>query len=162
MLRWKLFVPLAVALTLLGMMGSKYWSASASHRQISALQQASSLKILEKEDQVIIHFPDQKELPDVLADLDSRSVEMILADKDLKFVREQTQPIEAGLARQTDLIVAEGVATKEYFQASLQLLAMAEKSGYSSALVIWGERLVAEVGDSEHSYIVQQPMGVNP
>jgi len=161
MLRWKLFVPLAVILTLLGLMGSKYWSASASHRQISALQQACSLKILEKKDHFTINFA-EKELPDVLADLDSKSVEMILDGKDLKLMRDQTQPIEAVLARQTDLIVAEAVATKEYYRASLQLQALAEKSGYSSALVIWGERLVAEVGDSEHSYIVQQPMEVNP
>lgn len=162
MLRWKLFVPLAVVLTLLGMLGSKYWSASASHRQILALEQASTAEIAAEEEAVIISLTANGDLEDLLAELDAVEVEAILADRNLKLQRTETQPVDTILVRQTDLILAQAVATREYYSASLQLQELAEERGYRSALVIWGERVVAEVGNEKTSYIAQQAMGVNP
>lgn len=161
-MRWKLFVPLAVVLTLLGMLGSKYWSASASHRQIAALQQEGSAEISKDKEAVIIRLTAKGDLADLLAKLDAVQVKAILAGRELHLQRADTQPVDVVLARQLDLILAQAAATREYYSASMQLRELAEKWGYSSALVVWGERVVAEVGNESHNYIAQRAMGVNP
>lgn len=161
-MRWKLFVPLAIVLTLLGMLGSKYWSASASHRQIAALQQEGSAEIAEDKERVIISLSPEGDLADLLAKLDEAQVEAILAGRELRLQRTGAQPVDVALARQLDLIIAQAAATREYYTASQQLQELAAERGYRSALVIWGERVVAAVENDRNSYIAQQAMGVNP
>jgi 3-hydroxy-3-methylglutaryl CoA synthase len=162
LMRWKLFLPLAVILTLLGMLGSNYWSASASHRQIAALQQESVANISENEDSIVLSLEANGDLADILANLDQEKVNRVLAGRELKLQRTGLVPIDLDFSRQVDLLVAQAVATREYYSASLMLEKMAQEHGYNSALVIWGDRVVAEVGDSLECHIAQQVMEVRP
>lgn len=162
-MRWKLFIPLAVILTLLGMLGSNYWSASASHRQFAALQQESvAANISENEGSIVLSLEANGDLADILAHLDQEKVNRVLAGRELKLHRTGLEPMDLDISRQVDLLVAQAVATREYYSASLMLEKMAQEHGYSSALVIWGDRVVAEVGDSLEGHIAQQVMEVSP
>lgn len=161
-MRWKLFLPLAVVLTLLGMLSSKYWAASASHRQIAALQQESGAVFTETDDAIVISFDADSDLADILVRLDEGKVNKVLAGRELKLQRTGLEPIEPDVVRQVELLVAQAVATHEYFEASLKLQKLAQEHGYSSSLVLWGKRLVAEVGNSCEGRIVQQALEVSP
>lgn len=101
-------------------------------------------------------------MADLLAKLDEAQVEAILAGRELRLQRTGAQPVDVALARQLDLIIAQAAATREYYTASQQLQELAAERGYRSALVIWGERVVAAVENDRNSYIAQQAMGVNP
>lgn len=161
-MRWKIFLPLAVVLTLLGLLGSKYWSASASHRQIEALQQESAADFMETADALIISLDARGDLADLLVRLDEEKVSQALAGRDLRFQRTGQGQIDLDLSRQVDLLVAQAVATRQYYESSLLLEKLAQQHGYNSSLILWGKRLVAEVGNSVESHIVQQVLEVSP
>lgn len=161
-MRWKLFLPLAIVLTLLGMLSSKYWAASASRRQIEALQQESGAIFTETDAAIVISFDANSHLADILVRLDEGKVNKVLAGRDLKFQRTGLEPIEPAVVRQVELLVAQAVATHQYYEASLKLEVLAREHGYNSTLVLWGDRLVAEVGNSSEDHIVQQALEVSP
>lgn len=162
MLRWKIFVPMAIGLALLGMLGSKFWSASASQRQITALQENGPVEFSQDGGQVRASLPPEGSMAELLADLDPSGIESLLAGRNLVLQRTGKEPADAETAAMLDLILAEAAATGQYYAAATQLQALAKENGSQSSLVIWGDRLVAEIGDSRYSYIAQQVVGVSP
>lgn len=161
MLRWKLFSLLAIILTLVGLLGNKYIASSAHHRQISLLEESGQC-IAVNSDCLLITIGPQDDLFASLSSLDPEKVESALAGRSLFIEREEYTQVDLQMKTRTDLILAEAIATGEYYKASKQLETIAEEQGYSSILFFWGKRLVTELNDGHHSYITQQFGGVNP
>lgn len=163
MLRWKLFIPMAVILTVLGLLGNYYWNASASKRNISALNNQAAAEVEVLGDQLSVNLKSGQALADLLFKLDSAQLKKIGADKEIVLRRSDYNTVEADLTQEIDLLVAQAVATNEYYEASKTLKGLAEEWGYEASMIIWQGSLVAEVGNNTHSYITLLPLkGVNP
>ena len=158
MLRWKLFIPLAIGLTALTLMGSYFWSASASNRYLSALNNQSVAEIAVEGSNLLVSIDSGQALAEILDGFDSQQVNKLAADKVLKFHRVDLESIGPALENQVELIVAQAAATSEYYQASLLLGDLADRWGYGSEMFIWEGRIVAEVGNSKYSYITQRSL----
>lgn len=161
MLRWKIFVPLAVCLTLLGLLGSKYWSLSASQRRIAAMEE-EGLAVMESPDGITFTFAAEDDLAGLLARLDPGQVKGVLGEKDFSLEREGARAVEPDLADQVELILLEAAATGRYYSASRELRELADKWGYSGDLALWGDEVVAEVKKGDSSYIAHIEAGVKP
>jgi len=156
MLRWKIFIPMAILLTVAGLLGSYFWSASASNRYLSALNETENAQIMLEDGLVSIKINDGS-IADILGELDSKQVEEFASDS-LSIERAGAGEVSPSLQGQVDLVVHEAVATREYFQANLQLQDLASRWDLEAEMIIWGDKLVAEVGDSGHSYITHCPL----
>ena len=155
-LRWKLFIPLACILTVAGLLGSYFWNASASQRQLAALNKQTEARVEIRGDQIIITVDKGHDLADVLSRIDRVKVERL--NKVLRLQRAGVQELEPALARQIDLIAAQSVATREYYHASEDLKELAARWGYEADMLIWEGWIVAEVGNNECSYITLLPL----
>lgn len=128
MLRWKLFAVLAIILTMVGLIGNKYIAGSAHHRQVSLLEEAG-LEITIGDERLTIAVGPFDDLFAILEELDPALVEAALAGRDLSFEREEYDQVNLPLRTNTDLILAEAIATGEYYRASKQLESVAAEQG---------------------------------
>lgn len=162
MLRWKLFVPLAVGLTLLGLSISKYWTVSASERQLSALNQDGKAELVIEEDALVIVLAADAELAELLAGLAPDQVQQVAAGRELHLQRTERQQADPALAAQMQLILAQAIATGEYYTASRQLTDLARDWQGTATFLLWGNRVVAEIDAKEWGCIAQAEMRLNP
>jgi len=158
MLRWKLFIPFTIALTAVALLGSYFWTASSSTRQLSALNNQAVASIVIEGNQLSITFENGQALAKVLEELDNDQIRTIFSDKIVKLQRRDVASLDASLANQIELIVAQAAATQEYYNASLDLNDLAGQWGFEATMILWEDRIVAEVGNSTHSYIAQSPL----
>jgi ABC-type histidine transport system ATPase subunit len=156
MLRWKLFIPLAVGLTALALLGSYFWSATASNRYLSALNNQSVAEIAVQGNRLSISIDSGQALTEILEGFDAQQLNKLAAGKVLDFQRKEMQSIDSVLANKIELVVAQAAETREYYQASLLLEELAKQWGHEAEMFIWEGRIVAEVGSSQHSYITQR------
>jgi len=162
MLRWKLFVPLAVVLTAAGLLGSYFWSASASARYLSTLENQAVADITIDGDDLIISLKTGQALPEILEELNYDQLAKISGENRINFVRIGKESTDSSLNHQVDLILAQAIATREYYAANLLLKDLAAEWGYSADMVIWQDMVVAEIGDSQESYIASSVREVGP
>lgn len=158
MLRWKLFIPLAILFTVIGLLGNHYWSASASSRSLSSLNDIDNVSVVLEDKQMLISVNNGQALADILKKLETSQIRELLSDRELKLQRSESLPVETGLVQQVDLILAQAASTHEFYAASLDLRELARQQGYSAAMFIWEDRIVAEVANGERNYIAQQPV----
>lgn len=163
MLRWKIFIPLAVLLTGLGLLGSYYWTASASSRSLSALNSHDNVSFNLEDNYLILSVNDGQALATTLKNLETSEIRAILTESELKIQRKGYLPVDSSLVQQVELILAQAAATHEYYEASLHLNNLAEIWGYESVMFIWEDRVVAELSDAQSSIIAQRLLkGVSP
>lgn len=163
MLRWKIFIPLAVLLTGLGLLGSYYWTASASSRSLSALNSYDNVNFNLEDNYLILSVKGGQALATTLENLETSEIKSILTQRELKIQRKDFLPVDSNLVQQVELILAQAAATHEYYEASLHLKNLAEIWGYESVMFIWEDRVVAELNDTQSSIIAQRILkGVSP
>lgn len=155
-MRWKIFIPLAILLTAAGLLGSFYWSNITSTRYLSRLDSLEADVALEGKT-VTITINDGQALSDIFNDRDDVQLPMT-NEGQLKIFRGDMLPIDSSLSQQVQLILAQAVATKEYYQASLLLRELATDRGYGSEMLIWQGMLIVEITDARHSYIALKPV----
>lgn len=158
MLRWKLFLPLAIGLTVVALIGSYYWSATASNRYLSSLNNQAVAEIALEGNRLSIQIEGGQALIEILSELDSEQVNKLSAGKYLRFERVNAEPLDSFWANQVDLIVAQAAATREYYHGHMLLEDLAADLGLEADLFIWEGRLVAEVSSQSLSYISQRPL----
>lgn len=156
MLRWKIFIPLAIVLTAAGLLISHFWTQSATTRHLSALDSVAADIELEG-NTLVIKLDEGQALAEVFPGSDGM-VAKAIKNRELKISREGKGPVNAGLAQEVDIILAQAVATKEYYQASCLLRELATEHGYKAEMLLWQEMLIAEIADAGHSYIALRPV----
>lgn len=156
-MRWKIFIPLAIILTAVGLLGSYYWANIASARYLSGLDSLAADVVLEGKTITII-LNDGQALADIFDDLDDAQLPMVTSERQLKITRDDMVPVDTGLSQQVQLILAQAVATKEYYQGSLLLKELATDRGYSSEMLLWRGMLIVEIADAQHSFIALKPI----
>lgn len=158
MLRWKLLIPLAILLTGIGLLGNHFWFASASSRSLSSLNDLENVSVALEDTHMLISVNNGQALADILDNIDHSQIKELLSDRELKLQRSESLPVETGLVQQVDLILAQAASTHEFYTASLSLQELARQQGYNAVMIIWEDRIVAEVAKGELSYIAQQPV----
>lgn len=163
MLRWKLFISLVILLTAVGLLGSYYWSASASNRYLLGWDKSVADVTIDG-GIMSIELNNGQTLAEILHVLDDGELAKMASKKKLEITRADMEPVDISLAGDVELILAQAVATSEYYQASLLLKELATRQGYSAQMLIWQGMVVAEIYDAQHSYITLRPVkeGDNP
>lgn len=151
-MRWKIFIPLAIVLTAAGLLGSIYWSNTASTRYLSVLDTEATDVVVEGKT-ITIKLKNGQALADILDYLDGPQLAKVTRERELVLSRVDMLPVDTSLTQEVHLILAQAVATKEYYKASLMLRDLAADRGYSSEMLIWQGMLIAEIADTRHSYI---------
>lgn len=151
MLRWKIFIPLAIILTAAGLLISYHWTQSASTRHLSALDSAAVDFELEG-NTLAIKLRKGQALADAFPGSDGKLAKVV-KNRELRIFREGKKTVDAHLAQDVDLIMAQAVATKEYYHASRLLKDLAAEHGYAAEMLLWQGMLIVEIEDAQHSYI---------
>lgn len=159
MLRWKLFVILAVIFVALGLAGNKYITGSA-HRHDLTLLEDTGLQVAFDGDKLRIDIESDESLTDVFNGLEPTVAETIFANYSLRLGRLGFEQVDSALSARVDLILAQAVATGEFYTASTLLEQVAKEQGYKSSMIMWGQRLVAEIANEKRCYIALLPWEV--
>lgn len=163
-MRWNLFVPLAVLCTVLGLLGNYYWHVSASTRYLAHVKEQADADISMVGDTLLISISAGQALSEFLPRLEGDKLGKLLARNKIDLCRKDSLPVDGGLKNQVDLVVAQALATEEFYNAERILRQLAEEHGMTAELTIWQGLLVAEVRDAGHSYIAHGRLkeGIRP
>lgn len=155
MFRWKLFLPLALAVSLLAVGGSHFWAASVDNRSLDSLVGGSIQQITRTNTEISFVLTADAELNQALGQIDQHWGSGLFDNRTLKLSRADRGPVPADLARQVELLVAQAAATCHYYDAAADLETLAGAWGYEANVLLWNRHLLVELDNgSEAMYLL--------
>lgn len=152
MLRWKLFIPLAIFLTVLALAGNFFAEAKLAGSGIAGIDDPSITELrLTRQEMIVVVEPGQ--LKTALLVLEDGGAQRQLLGRRLSVKAPQGQgSINSELRLEADLLLAQAVATREYWQVGLILKEQAARQGYQANLYVWGSWFIMEIYNSTEVY----------
>jgi hypothetical protein len=152
MFRWKLFIPLTIFLTVLALGGNFLTEAKLAGSGVAGIADPSITELrLTRQEMIVVVEPGQ--LRTALLVLEDGGAQRQLVGRRLSVKAPQGQgAINSELRLEAELLLAQAVATREYWQVGQILKEQAARQGYQANLYVWGSWFIMEIYNSTQAY----------
>lgn len=152
MFRWKIFLPLALAVSLLALAGNHFWVASVDNRGLNSLIGEDIEDVSREEDTVFLVLSADSDMFQALSFIDEQGGADLFAGRVLQLSRAERNPVPDELANEIELLVAQTAATRQYYEAAAELATLAETWGYKAHVIVWNRYLMVEVDNGREAF----------
>lgn len=154
MFRWKIFLPLALAISLLALAGNYFWVASADNRELASLVGEDIEEVSRTDDTVALVLAADSDLFQALSQVDDQGGADLLAGRALQLARAERSPIAPELANKVELLVTQTMATRQYYETAEQLTELAGTWGYNAIVIVWNRYLLVELDNGREAHYI--------
>ncbi|MTI94499.1 MAG: hypothetical protein FH749_03285 [Firmicutes bacterium] len=152
-MRWKIFIPLALALTVFALAGNHFWMNYTDRAYATALTGESIQQVTMEHDVMSITVAEGYRVSDVISVLEANADSAVWSRvRDIRMEPKSEHLLPVKITRQVDLIAAQAQATKEYYTASLLLEELAVEYDLTAETLLWGNWLFMELNSDSGAY----------